>query len=315
MASGQYTVLSDQDRLMKESIDSDIRMQSMNMSQFRTIGRTIPSFGKNKGSTVEIEKWQKLTKATGELSELRSLPIQRNSINSVDVTVKEYGNGVGSTHRARTLSEYSVDEQLKKLLAMNQTESMDQIAGTEFQTSDVFYTPTSASAGTLDKDGTVSTGAGASLTSAHIRDIVTNMKNDNVPRWDGKNYLAVLNVFTMERVFEDTAAGSVVDLHKYEQPQAMLAGELGQYFGCRMVEENNVLSNKIGGHADHIGEGIFIGFDPVVEALVEPEHFEIEEFDFGRFHSVAWLALTGFKKVWTNSTDGEYRLVRIHSND
>lgn len=313
MASGQYTVLSDQDRLMKESIDSDIRMQSMNMSQFRTIGRTIPSFGKNKGSTVEIEKWQKLTKATGELSELRSLPIQRNSINSVDVTVKEYGNGVGSTHRARTLSEYSVDEQLKKLLAMNQTESMDQIAGTEFQTSDVFYTPTSASAGTLDKDGTVSTSAGASLTSAHIRDIVTNMKNDNVPRWDGKNYLAVLNVFTMERVFEDTAAGSVLDLHKYEQPQAMLAGELGQYFGCRMVEENNVLSSTIGGSA-HIGEGIFIGFDPVVEALVEPEHFEIEEFDFGRFHSVAWLALTGFKKVWTNSTDGEYRLVRIHDD-
>lgn len=313
MASGQYTVLSDQDRLMKESIDSDIRMQSMNMSQFRTIGRTIPSFGKNKGSTVEIEKWQKLTKATSELSELRSLPIQRNSINSVDVTVKEYGNGVGSTHRARTLAEYSVDEQLKKLLAMNQTESMDQIAGTEFQTSDVFYTPTSASAGTLDKDGTPSTNAGASLTSAHIRDIVTNMKNDNVPRWDGKNYLAVLNVFTMERVFEDTAAGSVVDLHKYEQPQAMLAGELGQYFGCRMVEENNVLSSTIGGSA-HIGEGIFIGFDPVVEALVEPEHFEIEEFDFGRFHSVAWLALTGFKKVWTNSTDGEYRLVRIHDN-
>ena len=87
------------------------------------------------------------------------------------------------------------------------------------------------------------------------------------------------------------------------------------YFGLRMVEENNVLSSTIGGHATHQGEVIICGFEPVVEVLAQPEATMIESWDFGRFTGVAWNALTGFKKVWTNSTDSEYHLVRIHSND
>ena len=86
--------------------------------------------------------------------------MQKPSVGFVVATVNEYGNGVSYTRKAQTLAEYSVDETLKKILAMNVAESMDKIAGTEFQNADVFYTPTGAAAGTFDKDGTVSTGAG-----------------------------------------------------------------------------------------------------------------------------------------------------------
>ena len=314
MPQGAISFLNESDRLAKIKMDSDIRFQAGNMMQFRNLAKPIKAFGRNKGSVVEIEKYQKLTKATSTISELQSLPMQKPNVGFVQATIAEYGNGVSYTKKSQTLAEYSVDETLKKILAMNVAESMDQVAGTEFQNADVFYTPTSSSAGTLDKDGTVSTGASASITAAHIRDIIRNLKTDNVPKWDGNSYLAVLSAFAMSKLFEDTATGGIVDLHKYDQPENLINGEIGSYFGMRFVEENNVLSNTIGGSA-HNGEGIICGFEPVVEALVEPESTMAESWDFNRFTGIAWNALTGFKKVWTNSTDSEYHLVRIHSND
>jgi len=314
MAQGAISYLNEEARLAKIKIDSDIRFQAGNMMQFRNLAKPIQSYGKNRGSQVEIEKYQKLGTATGTISELQSLPMQKPSVGFVVATVNEYGNGVSYTRKAQTLAEYSVDETLKKVLSMNVAESMDKIAGTEFQNADVFYTPTSTTAGTFDKDGSVSTGAGASINSVHIRDIIKNMKNDNVPKWDGNSYLGVFSAFAMAKLFEDTAAGSIVDLHKYDQPETLINGEIGSYFGLRMVEENNVLSSTIGGSA-HNGEVIICGFEPVVEVLAQPEATMIESWDFGRFTGVAWNALTGFKKVWTNSTDGEYHMLRVHSND
>jgi len=163
MPQGAVSFLNESDRLAKLKMDSDIRFVAGNMMQFRNLAKPIQAFGRNKGSTIEIEKYQKLTKATGTISELQSLPMNKPNVGFVQVTVAEYGNGVSYTKKSQTLAEYSVDETLKKILAMNVAESMDQVAGTEFQNSDVFYTPTSSSAGTLDKDGTVSTSAGAAI--------------------------------------------------------------------------------------------------------------------------------------------------------
>lgn len=314
MSSNLINVVTDSARLYKTKLDSDVRTASMNMTQFRSLSRPVANFGKNKGQLVEIEKYGKLSKTSTAINELRSLPVEKPSINFVQVSINEYGKGTTWTKKAEMVSEYAVDEELKELIAINMAESMDGIAGAAYTASDVFYTPTSATAGTLDKDGTVTATSAAALTSAHIRDIVKNMKNDNVPKWDGSNYLAVLHVFTMERLFEDTASGGVMDLKKYDQPEDLIRGEIGQYFGCRFVEENNVFTGTIGGSAV-AGDGVFLGFDPVVEALADPEHTEMESHDFGRFNAIAWTALTGFKKVWTNADDGEYRIVYLHSAD
>jgi hypothetical protein len=96
-------------------------------------------------------------------------------------------------------------------------------------------------------------------------------------------------------------------------PQNIINGELGMYYGTRLVEENNVFSGTIGG-SSFAGDGVVLGFDALAEALAMPEYSSFEESDHGRFHSIAWFALTAFKKVWTNSTDGEYRIVYIHDN-
>lgn len=315
MSASNINFISDSDRLAKTKLDSDVRMQSMNMTQFRPTVNPIKKFGANKGDTVAIEKWQKLSKQTSELNELRSMPINRADINEVTVTVKEYGNASGFTTKAMTLAEYSVNEKVKEQIAVNMAESIDSIIGTEFKNSDVFYTPTGAAAGTYDVDGTVSTSAGDDMESYHWRDIVRNMKSYNVPFYDGSHYLALVHVFTMGKIYEDTAAGSVVDLKKYDQPEELLTGEVGMYYGLRFVEENNVFDGGIGGQTTYQGDGVVIGADAVAEALAKPEYTVMENYDFGRFNAIGWLALTAFKKVWTHSTDSEHRIVYIHSDD
>ncbi len=67
MASNLINVISDSARLMKTKLDSDVRTASMNMLQFRSLSRPVASFGKNKGNTVEIEKYGKLTVSTLQL--------------------------------------------------------------------------------------------------------------------------------------------------------------------------------------------------------------------------------------------------------
>ena len=155
MASNLINVINDSARLMKTKLDSDVRTASMNMMQFRSLSRPVQSFGKNKGNTVEIEKYAKLTVSTSTINELKSLPVEKPSINFVQVTLDEYGKGTTWSRKAEMLAEYAVDEELKQLLAINMAETMDKIAGAAYTASDVFYTPTSATEGTLDKDGTV----------------------------------------------------------------------------------------------------------------------------------------------------------------
>jgi len=313
---GQYTVLTDAERLMKTKMDSDIRIGSIATQALRGVPRPVANFGKKSGQTIEIEKYQNLTVDTSPLHEKRSVPIERNTINFVQATVKEYGRGTSWTKRTDNLAEYAVDEVLKDLIMNNMALTMDQIAGAEFLTGDVFYTPTGATAGTFDTDGTVSTAAGANFNSYHFRDIVNNMRSGNVPFFDGSNYLFVGHILTISGLFNDTALDGVVELKKYTQPEMLMKGEMGQYYRTRVVEENNIFDGFTGGQTTYTGDGVFIGADAVVEGLVEPEHTEFESHDFNRFHAIAWLALTTFKRVWDYSGDnGQYRLVYIHSND
>lgn len=316
MPSGAISFLSDSDRLAKTMLDHDVRIQSMAMTQFRGLTKPIKKFGAHKGQNVEIEKYQKLAKATTELSELTTLPLKKPNIGFVTVPIKEYGNGVSYTKKAETLAEYALDETLKKMLSINVTESVDKIAyDTGFGLSDVFWTPTGTDAsptGVLDKDGTISTAATRHIQGFDLREIISNMKKDNVPRWDGTQYMGVFSPFAMKRLFNDTNIGGIIDIHKYQVPEALIRGEIGSYFGLRMVEETNALSNTLG-TTNFEGEAIILGFEPVVEALVEPEHIEVERWDFNRFTGIAWILLSGFAKLWTSSTDGEYRMVRIWS--
>ena len=306
--------LSDKDRLGKYHIDQDIRVQAGNQVQFRAATRPVNSFGAHKGQGVEIEKYKKMSTNTNAINELQSLPLKRPVINFVQTTINEYGDGLLITEKARTIAEYAVDETLKSILATNIAETLDKVAAAEFRTNaDVFATPIAAAdAHVYDTDGTITTTATADIDSEFLRWLMANLKDNNVPKFDGQNYLCIMNPFTTNAIFADTAAGSWVDSLKYTRPENLISGEIGSYFGLRFIEENNVLSSVLNA-TTYNGEMIIVGDDAVAEAIAKPESVMAEDWDFNRFHAIAWNAFLGYKKIWTHATDGQHSLVRVWS--
>lgn len=303
------------DNIAKTKLSERIRTVAIAMTQFRVLARVEPSFGANQGHTVAFEKYQKLSQNPGAISEFAELPLKKPTVNEGTVTIQEHGDGVAYTKKAKSIAEYAIDEQLRRLLEMNVTETMDTIVGTEFQTADVFYIPTGTTGtptGTVDKDGTVSTAATRSLQAWDFRYIGTQLKVDRIPTYDGSRYLAVCNPWALWSIFNDTHAAGYVEMHKYDMPEALIKGEIGAYFGFRFVEETNVLSSTLNNTAFN-GEVIIIGDDAVVEALVQPEMIKMETWNFDRFIGIAWNTYTGFEKIWTNSIDGQYQIMRIWS--
>jgi N4-gp56 family major capsid protein len=304
------------DNIAKTMLSDQVRMVNMTSTAFRVTAKLEPKFGAHKGQTVAIEKWQKLTQNTSTISEYAELPLKKPTINEVTVTMNEYGNGVAYTEKAKTVAEYMIDSEIRRLIEINSTESMDAVVGAVAQTSDVFYTPTgtTSSGGTFDKDGTVTETATRDLRAFDFLDIAAQLRADNISKYDGQYYLAICNPFAMRALFNDPSdavGASNIEILKWADPQANLKGELGMGYGFRFIEETNVLSSGIGGTA-YNGECIILGDDAICEAMAIPETVETESHNFGRFLAIAWRTLTGFSKVWTNSTDGQYAIVRIH---
>ena len=308
------------DNIAKTILSDQVRMVNITSTAFRTTARVEPKFGAHKGQAVAIEKWEKLAQSTATISEFAELPLKKPTINEVTVTINEYGNGVAYTNKAKTIAEYMIDEQMRRLIEINSTESMDTVVGVVAQTSDVFYTPTgtTTSTGTFDKDGTVSTGATRGLRAYDFITMAANLRQDNIDKYDGQSYLAICHPFSMAALFQPDAdevtVSANIEILKWADAQANLKGEIGSGYGFRFVEETNVLSATIGGSTEN-GEVIIMGDDAICEAMAMPETVKTEEHNFGRFLAIAWMTLTGFVKVWTNSTDNQYALVRVHSND
>jgi N4-gp56 family major capsid protein len=208
--------------------------------------------------------------------------------------MEEYGNSVPYTGKLDDLSEFSVDNIITRALRDDMAKVLDAAVATVFKTTDVSYSPTSASAGTWAVNGSVAS-ATSSLNLFHVKEVIDAMKNglfgsgnsaNPVPPYDGENYVCIASVSALRQLKDDPDFEEVM---KYADPERLLVGEVGRIYGCR-----------------------FIGADPVIEAVAVPEEIraKIPE-DYGRSKGIAWYGLMGFEKVWDYSTDGEEHIVLV----
>lgn len=306
----------DKTNLAKEMLSHRVRMVNIAQTVFRSQTRPEDKFGAHAGQYVTIEKWEKLDKNSSPIPELSALGVNSPQINEVSIQVSEYGGGVAYTRKAKNIAEYMIDEKLHRLIEVNTTESMDKAAGDVYRTADVFYIPTGSAGsetGTLDTDGTVSTAATRNISRQDFQILAAHLKSNNIDKYDGSRYLAICNPFATAALFTDTAAGSLMEQYKYDMPEVLIKGELGAAWGFRFVEETNVLSSTLNASGKN-GEVIVIGNDAVAEALVEAEQIKVDTWNFERFFGIAWTCTTGFGKIWTYSTDGNFQIVRFWSS-
>ncbi len=320
MAGQIWSVNATGGYLSNTKLSKTMRAATQPKFKFRQFTRMEKAIGKGKGDTVDFNKVSNIQTAGGTISEASRIPESNILIRRGTLTMEEYGNSIPYTGKLDDLSEFSVDNMITVALRDDMAKVLDSAVATQFKAADLIYIPTSSSAGTWDVDGTPSTTALANLSVFHIKEIVDAMKTgifsantgNPIPPYDGENYVCIASVKALRGIKDDPDFEEVV---KYADPERLLTGEVGRFYGVRFIETNHTsaLSNGVGS-GSVLGEAVFFGADPVIEAVAVPEEIrsKIPE-DYGRSKGIAWYGLMGFKRVWDFSTDGEDHIVRVTS--
>ena len=288
-----------------DELSKKVRHAAQTMQRFRQFTDPEPAQGKNSGDTVLFDKISNIATAGGTLSETATIPKSNYTITQGSLVVNEYGNSVPYTLKVKTLAEVSVPDAVTTVLKNDMSVVLDSAVATQFQTSDYKAMCINTATTSFSSAGSAGSSAVANMSDKNVRDIIDKMKILNIPKINGE-YVSVNSTNSLRGLYDFFEAKA------QNTTMAPLAiGEVGKYYGCRFIEETNVLSNSLN---TYYGESVFFGADAVREGIVIPEEIRMDiPKDFGRDQATAWYALLGFVKTWDFSTDGETRIIHVSS--
>ena len=294
--------------LASDEFSKKIRHAAQPIMKFRQFVDAEAAMGKNRGDAVLFDKISNISTAGGTLSETSTIPKRNYTIIQGTLSVTEYGNAIPFTLKAQSLAEVAVPDIVKTVLRNDMAKVLDSAAAAEFKTSDYKATITNTATTTFGTAGAALATSSGSMSDKNVRDVVDRLKTLNVPRYDGSNYICIASTNSIRGLYDFFEAKA-----QNTTMAPLFSGEIGQYYGCRFVEETNVLVNTLGsGSTD--GEAVFFGSDAVREGIVNPEDVRIDlPKDFGRDQAIAWYYLGGFVKTWDYSTDSETRIIHVTS--
>lgn len=242
------------------------------------------------------------------MSETSTIPKVNYTIKQGTLSVAEYGNAIPFTFKAQTLADVSVPDMVKTVLRNDMAKVLDSAAAAAFKTSVYKVVCTNTATSVFTTNGTATATAACNMSDKNVRDVVDKMKVLNIPRYDGNNYVCIASTNSIRGLYDFFEAKALETTMK-----PLFAGEVGTYYGCKFVEETNVLSNAKGSGTQY-GEAVFFGDDAVREGIVVPEDIRIDlPKDFGRDQAIAWYYLGGFVQTWNFATDAETRIIHLTS--
>lgn len=283
--------------LRSPKLSAQMREQASAFYVWRQFVTVKEALGKNAGDTVEFTKRLRIDTRGGTLTETATMPMNQIKFVKDSVVVNEYGNGVNYTQKIETLSEFNIRNNMEKGLVDDQKDTLDNAVATQAKTAEfvAVCTATTRAGVVFTTDGTATATATNNPSDKNIRAIVDYLKKKKTPKI-GTHYVGVLSVEAMGGLYDYLQA-----IAQYAEPEFRFKDEVGRYYGCRFVEDNNILDNTAGNSS--YGEGIIFGDEFILEAVALPEELRYEETDLGRNKKLGWYAILGFKKIWSLSND------------
>jgi N4-gp56 family major capsid protein len=306
MAGQTWSTAADGGYLANPKLSEKLRFAAYEQARFRQFCNVKEEI-KQKGETMNFDKILKLATGGGTLVETDTVPSDKFTISKGTITVTEYGNKIPFTGKLETLSEFDVKNPVQKRLRDDIKDVLDAAAGAQFTAAEFKAVLISTSSVNFTTDGTASTTATANLHTNTVRQIVSYMKKKNIPFYDSNGYVCIGGIDAIASLYDAFQA-----LIQYTKPELMFSGEVGRYYSCRFVEENNVLDTSAGNSA--YCEAVFLGDDAVMEGIAMAEELRADTpSDLGRSKAIGWLYLGGFKKVWSYATDEQENIVHVTS--
>jgi len=294
--------------LHSDAFSKQVRHSAQPLMMFRKFVDVEKAMGKNVGDAVLFSKISNISTQGGTLSETATIPKNNYTIKRGTLTINEYGNSIPYTLKAKTLAEVSVNDMVRTVLQNDMAKVLDSAAAAQFKTSDYKATVSNTATTTFGTAGAALATSSGSMSDKNVRDIIDRLKTLNIPKRSDGNYVCIASTNAIRGLY-DFFESKIMQTNA----KPLYSGEVGKYYGCRFIEETNVLVNTLGsGSVD--GEAVFFGSDAVREGVVIPEEIRIDlPKDFGRDQAIAWYGLTGFVKTWDYSSDAETRIIHVTS--
>lgn len=263
---------------------------------------------RHSGAIFHWDVYSDVATAGTTVAETETLPETNFTITQGTLTITEYGNSVPYTGKLDDLSEQPVKEIIHKVLKNDCKKALDTAAHGQFKDTVLRVVPsggTSTSAVTLTTNGTATLTNNIALGNAHVKSIIDEMKERDIPPYADEDYYAIARPATY-RAFKD----DLESIKQYVETGFghIMRGEIGRYEGCRFIEQTNIIKGT--GSTAGAGEWanaksdfcFFMGEDTVAEAVAVPEEIRGKlPGDYGRDKGVAWYALGGFGLVHTDA--------------
>ena len=292
-------------------LSEKLRTAVQPMAKFRQFcdAKDASQQGKGKGEIYTWNVYQDVaTRAASSLAETATMPETNFTIIQGTLTITEAGNSVPFSQKLDNLSYHPVNTIVQKVLKNDAAKWFDAAAHTQFNRTPLRVV---ASGGTdtasivLTTNGTATQTNSVALRIGHVRNIISTMKERNIPPYVADDYYALAWPTTL-RGFKNNL--ETIKQYTSEGFNMIKNGEVGRYENVRYVEQTNIakgITTNGGltgtawaqGRSDWI---FFFGADTVAEAIAVPEEMRGKiPTDFGRSMGIAWYYLGGFGIVHT----------------
>jgi N4-gp56 family major capsid protein len=310
MAGQVWSVNTSGGYMYSDNLSRVLRMSVQPMVKFRQFCdvKDAAHQGLHRGDTFHWNVYSDVATQGTTLTETSTIPETSFTISQGTMTITEAGNSVPYTGKLDDLSEQPVAEVIRKVLKNDAKKGFDNLAADQFNAAKVRVVPTAGTSTTslvVTENGATVTTNNIALGKEHVKLIVDEMKERNIPAYADDDYYAIAWPSTWRTLKNDLEG-----IKQYIDAgfQMIMNGEIGRYEGVRFIEQTHIAKAYLGttaGVAWTNGKSdwaVFFGEDTVAEAIAVPEEIRGKiPGDFGRDRGIAWYYLGGFGLVHTQA--------------
>jgi N4-gp56 family major capsid protein len=281
--------------LVKAAYDRYVEFALRSQPLFRNLADKRPVQQAMPGSSVVFSLYQDLAAATGTLTEtVDPNAVAISDVNTVTVTLNEYGNTVLNTRKLGEFAFSDVDPAVANIVAYNMADSIDKIVvNTLIGGTNVLY----AGSGNTATSGVA---AGDDIEGGLIRQAVAKLRAANAVPRDGMLYACYMHPEVAHDLRSETGALAFEDVRKYTDPNVgnILNAVTGVYGGAYVVETPRAYTATDGTSSAKVYRTIIAGQQALAEATaVEPGVVIGPVVDkLMRFRPVGWYSLQGWAR-------------------
>lgn len=289
-----------------------LRYTAQPMLKFRKYTELKDAFGKEPGDTFNWDKVANVGTHGRRLTETSTMPNTSQAITKGTLTITEYGNAMPFSFKIDKLSQFELENVIRKGLMDDMVKVTDAAAHEKFNATPLRYVGTTTAGAALTTNGTATATNTSVLNEYHVRSMALELENRNV-----QGPFIFIGATDAISGFK----GAMVTVQQYsEQGYTKISeDEVGMVHGVRFFKDNNATRNIYDLSVTSTGsttakswpgtaslEGFMLGGNPVIEAVAVPEQIRAKEVtDYGRSKGLAWYWLGGFEIEWSDASQAK----------